>query len=289
MAKNRKHTIIVQGVEIQVLETRTEDFISISDIAKQFGESRIVVQNWMRARGTLDFLGVWEQMHNPDFNRIEFDAFKMEAGSNAFTMSPTKWIAGVNATGMITKAGRYGGGTFAHRDIALEFCSWASPAFRLYVVKEFQRLKGEESEQKSLDWNVKRIMAKANFQIHTEAVRQNLIPIIDWNTKREAIYQASEADLLNLALFGMTAKDWQRANPDKKGNIRDYASPEQLLVLSNLQSLNARLLKWDTEKEMRIKILHETATEELNILLASRSLGTLSVGSSEKQLKSGEG
>lgn len=180
--------IIVQGVEIQVLETRTEDFISISDIAKQFGESRIVVQNWMRARGTLDFLGVWEQMYNPDFNRIEFDAFKMEAGSNAFTMSPTKWIAGVNATGMITKAGRYGGGTFAHRDIALEFCSWASPAFRLYVVKEFQRLKGEESEQKSLDWNVKRIMAKANFQIHTEAVRQNLIPIIDWNTKREAIY-----------------------------------------------------------------------------------------------------
>jgi hypothetical protein len=278
MGKSKQQTINVQGVNIKMFATNEEEFISLTDIASNFGESRIVVQNWMRARGTIDFLGVWEQMHNPDFKGIEFDAFKMEAGSNTFSMSPEKWIKGVNAKGIVSKRGRYGGGTFGHKDIALEFCSWASPVFRLYVVKEFQRLKEEESNLKSLEWNVKRIMSKANHHIHTEAVRENLVPILDWNTKREAIYQASEADLLNLALFGVTAREWKQANPEKKGNIRDDAGPEQLLVLSNLQSLNARLLKWNIDKEQRIKILHETATEELNILLSTKTLSTLSTG-----------
>jgi hypothetical protein len=272
---SKSKTITVEGAEIRVLELQKDDFLSMTDIAAHFGEARVVVQNWMRARGTLDFLGVWEQMHNPAFNRIEFDAFKLESGSNAFTMSPTKWIAGTGAVGMVSKAGRYGGGTFAHRDIALEFCSWLSPVFKLYIVKEFQRLKEAEAEQLSLDWDVKRIMTKANYRIHTEAVRQHLIPPRLQYTRSEGLYFASEADLLNLALFGMTARQWREQNPDLRGNMRDYASPEQLLVLSNLQSLNARLMKWDCDAELRLKILNEAAIDEMEVLLAGSSLQQL--------------
>jgi hypothetical protein len=275
MPKPKRGTISVQGTEIRLYNLQKEDFISLTDIAKRFNENpSFLIVNWLRNKDTLEFLSVWEKLHNPDFNLIEFDKIKKEAGHNRFVISTGKWIKLTNSAGLTTKAGRYGG-TYAHKDIALGFSYWLSPPFQLYIIKEFQRLKSEENPHKSLDWNVKRIMAKANHQIHTEAVRENLIPVIDWNTKKEAIYQATEADLLNLALFGMTAREWKIANPNKKGNIRDDAGAEQLLVLSNLQSLNARLLKWNIEKEQRIKILHETATEELSILLSNPSIKTL--------------
>lgn len=264
--------IVVQGKEISLISKDHEEFFSLTDLAKNYGESRIIIQNWMRARGTLEFLGIWEGFHNPDFNRIEFDAVRIEAGSNAFTMSPTQWIARMNAIGITTKTGRYHSGTFAHQEIALEFCSWLSPAFRLYVGREFKRLKAEEAERLNLDWSLKRQLAKANWHIHTEAVREHLVPMIDWNTKREAIYHANEADLLNLALFGVTAREWKLANPELKGNIRDYASTEQLLVLSNLQALNAKLLEWDSPKDQRLEILNKTAREQMEVILNTKAV-----------------
>ena len=267
-------TITVEGVEITLITRNQEEYISMTDIAKKFGEPRIIVQNWMRSAETLDFLSVWEQLHNPDFNRIEFDAVRKLAGGNAFTMSPSRWIETMNALGLTSKSGRYGGGTFGHQDIALEFCSWLSPIFKLYVIKEFQRLKVEETQslEQAFDWNIKRIMAKANYKIHTDAVRNHLIPPRIQNTKTEGGYFASEADLLNAALFGMSAREWRLNNPAAKGNIRDSASPEQLLVLSNIQSLNARLLKWKIPAEKRLQILNETAIEEMEILVGNASL-----------------
>lgn len=285
MAFKTEKTILVEGTEIKLLSFSDKDYVSMTDIAAKFGEARILVQNWMRARGTIDFLGVWEELNNPNFNRIGFDAFKMEAGSNTFTMSPTKWIDGTAAIGVVTKAGRYGGGTFAHQDIAMEFCSWLSPVFKLYVIREFQRLKEEESERLSLDWSVKRIMTKANYRIHTEAVRAHLVPPRLQYTKTEGFYFANEADLLNLALFGMTAKQWRDQNPDKKGNLRDHATPEQLLVLSNLQSLNAKLMKWGCDNELRLKILNEAAIEEMEVLLSGTGLEKLPDASSKKLKK----
>jgi KilA-N domain len=269
--------ITVEGIEIALIKKDDSEYISMTDIAKKFGEPRIIVQNWMRSAETLDFLAVWEQLHNQNFNRIEFDAVRMRAGGNAFTMSPTRWIETMQAIGITSKSGRYGSGTFGHQDIALEFCSWLSPIFKLYVIKEFQRLKSEENEasQLAFDWNVKRTMARANYKIHTDAVREYLIPPKIKHTNTEGYYFASEADLLNKALFGMTSKEWREQNPLKKGNIRDDASPEQLLVLSNLQSLNARLLKWDIPQDQRLQILNETAIEEIEILLAGSSLQRL--------------
>ncbi|MCB9053670.1 MAG: KilA-N domain-containing protein [Lewinellaceae bacterium] len=266
-----KKKLVVQGVEISLFQREEAEYICISDIAQKFGEARIVIANWMRNRTTLRFLGKWEELYNPEFNRIEFDTLLFESGENTFTMTPTKWIKTTGAIGIEVKMGR-GGGTFAHKDLALGFCYWASPEFQLYVIKEFQRLKEDEAQRLSTDWNVKRLMSKANFHIHREAVRENLVPHIDWNTKREAIFQASETDLINLALFGMTAKEWRIANPNKKGNMRDHASTAQLLVLSNLQSLNAKLLKWDCDKGQRFQILHESAKEELSILVSQRAI-----------------
>lgn len=269
---------MVDGSEITLSHKNNQEYISMTDIAKKFGEPRIIIQNWMRNANTLDFLSVWEQLHNPDFNRIEFDAVRKQAGNNAFTMSPTKWIETTNAKGVTSKSGRYGSGTFAHADIALEFCSWLNPVFKLYLIKEFQRFKEEEGreEAEKLDWNIKRIMSKANYKIHTEAVRKHLIPPKVQKTTLEGIYFAGEADLLNLALFGQTAKEWKAANPGISGNIRDSASPEQLLVLSNLQSLNARLLKWKLDAKERLDILNETAIDEMEILVNNNSLPDLS-------------
>jgi hypothetical protein len=269
--------IIVEGIEISLSMKNNAEYISMTDIAKKFGEPRIIVQNWMRSANTLDFLAVWEQLYNPSFNRIEFDAVRLQAGSNAFTMSPTKWIETMNAVGIVTKSGRYGSGSFAHSDIALEFCSWLSPVFKLYILREFQRMKEEESrvEAANFDWNIKRIMSKANYQIHTEAVRQHLVPPKVQKTAYEGIYFASEADVLNVALFGHTAKQWKEQNQKASGNMRDQASPEQLLVLSNLQSLNARLLKWQVTPEKRLEILNETAIEEMEILLSNSSISKI--------------
>jgi len=274
----KKKTITVQGVTVSYFEKEEEKeaYLSLTDIARKFNEetpSSLIV-NWMRNRDTIEYLGVWEELNNEDFNLIEFDKIKSEAGTNRFVLSVKKWVSSTQAVGIYSKAGKYGG-TYAHRDLAINFCYRLSPTFQLYLIKEFQRLKADEAQRLDSDWNLKRQLAKANWHIHSEAVREYLVPMIDWNTKREAIYQASEADLLNLALFGMTAREWQQANPDKKGNLRDHATTEQLLVLANLQSLNAKLIEWESPKEQRIEILHKTAREQMEILLRSRAIGDM--------------
>ncbi len=272
-----KKTITVQGVEITYLEKGKDDFFSLTDIAVKFNSENAnsLVINWMRNRNTIEFLGVWEQLYNPDFNSIEFDRIKNEAGLNTFILSVKRWANDTHAIGIYAKAGRYGSGTYAHKDIALQFCYWLSPTFQLHLIKEFQRLKTDESTRLGLDWNLKRQIAKANWHIHTEAVREHLVPIIDWNTRREAYAQASEADLLNLSLFGMTSREWKAANPELSGNLRDHASTEQLLVLSNLQSLNAKLLEWDSPKEQRLEILNKTAREQMDILVNTRAIANI--------------
>ena len=266
--------ITVDGVDIRILAYQDDDFISLTDIVSKFNDDQLLYR-WMRNRNTLEFLGVWEGMHNPDFNTTEFDRFKMEAGLNTFSMSPKKWIQATGAIGIISKSGRYGGGTYAHKDIALEFCSWVSPVFRLYIIKEFQLLKEKEAEELSLEWNVKRIMAKATYPLHTEAVREHLIPPKLKHTKKEGIFFASEADLLNMALFGMTSRQWRQQNPKAKGNIRDNASHEQLLVLSVLQGLNAKLLEWGSDTEQRLELLNKAAIEWMEIIINRNSLQQL--------------
>lgn len=270
-----KQKIKVEGRIINIYDQDGTDFISLTDIARQINDrTDIVISNWLRNRNTVEYLGVWEKLHNPNFNSIEFDGIKSQTGLNSFFLSAKQWIESTGASGIQSKAGRYGG-TFAHRDIAFEFCSFISPVFKLYLVKEFQRLKGEEAESQNLEWNVKRIMAKANYRILTEAVREHLIPPRLQYTKSEGLYFANEADLINMALFGMTAKEWRLQNPERKGNIRDDATNEQLLVLSNLQSLNAKLMKWGCDQEQRLQILNESAIEEMSVLVANSSLALL--------------
>ncbi len=270
-----KQKIKVEGRIINIYDQDGTDFISLTDIARQINDrTDIVISNWLRNRNTVEYLGVWEKLHNPNFNSIEFDGIKSQTGLNSFFLSAKQWIESTGASGIQSKAGRYGG-TFAHRDIAFEFCSFISPVFKLYLVKEFQRLKGEEAESQNLEWNVKRIMAKANYRILTEAVREHLIPPRLQYTKSEGLYFANEADLINMALFGMTAKEWRLQNPERKGNIRDDATNEQLLVLSNLQSLNAKLMKWGCDQEQRLQILNESAIEEMSVLVSSSSLALL--------------
>lgn len=280
----KKTLLVVDESEISIVAHSGQEYISLTDIAKKFGEPRIVIQNWMRARNTIHFLGVWETIHNPDFNRIEFDAFINDSGTNAFTMSPSKWIEGTNAKGIISKAGRTGGGTFAQKDIALGFCYWISPPFQLYLIQEFQRLKEQEAadHREALDWNLKRTLAKVNYLIHTDAVKMHLIPPRLVGTKQEGIVYASQADILNLALFGMTAKQWREANPNEKGNIRDEATTEQLLVLSNLENLNAHFIKEGLPPHERLQKLNETAIYQMELLTGSRKLRAL------KQLPGGK-
>lgn len=270
-----KQKIRVEGQVITIYDQDGNDFISLTDIAKQVNSrTDIVISNWLRNRNTIEFLGVWEQLNNPNFNTIEFDGIRSKTGLNTFFLSAKQWVTSTNAVGIKSKTGRYGG-TFAHTDIAFEFCSFISPVFKLYLVKEFQRLKEVEAQTFNLEWNVKRLMSKANYKILTEAVREHLIPPRLQYTKKEGPYFASEADLINLALFGQTAKEWRQQNPDKKGNMRDHATPEQLLVLSNLQSLNAKLMKWGCDQDQRLQILNESAIEEMSILVSSNSLKSL--------------
>ncbi|MEO1518904.1 MAG: KilA-N domain-containing protein [Bacteroidota bacterium] len=270
----RSNTIRVQGTEISIYDFKEADYISLTDIVRAYDDGNELINNWLRNRNTIEYLGVWEQLYNEGFNSVEFDGIKKEAGLNRFRLSVKKWTTATGAIGIRATAGRYGK-TIAHKDIALNFCYWLSPAFQLYVVKEFQRLKEEEAERKRLDWNIHRVMAKANYRIHTEAVRQHLIPPRLQNTKKAGLYFASEADMINLALFGLTAKQWRSENPEAKGNMRDHATPEQLLVLSNLQSLNAKLMKWGCDEEQRLQILNESAIEEMSILLSGSSLKDL--------------
>ncbi len=271
MAKN---TINVQGLEIRLLTDEAQDYISLTDIAKKINErTDVVISSWLRNRNTIAYLGVWEQLHNPNFNPIGFDGIEKKAGLNSFFLTTKQWVEETNAVGLKAKQGGYGG-TYAHRDIAFEFCSWVSPIFKLYLLKEFQRLKELEAEQSRgvLDWSVKRTLAKINYHIHTDAVKMYLIPPKILASKQAGIVYASEADLLNVALFGVTAKQWQTANPDQKGNIRDYATAEQLLVLANLENLNAHFIKEGLAQDERLEELNEVAIYQM-ALLADPKIG----------------
>lgn len=275
--KSVQSVIHAKDTEISVLSFTDgrDDFISLTDLAKYRNPDfpGYVIQNWMRIKSTVEFLGLWEQLNNPNFNCLEFEAIKQEAGSNSFVLTPKKWITETAAAGIISKQGRYAA-TYAHKDIAFEFASWLSPEFKLYVIQDYQRLKQDESHRLSLDWNVKRILSKANYRIHTDAIKENLIPP-ELSKQQQAFIYADEADLLNVALFGMTAKEWRNQNPDAKGNIRDYATIEQLLVLANLENLNALFIKQELPQKERLVSLRETAIQQLMALTDSRSVKNL--------------
>ncbi len=246
------------------------EFISLTDIARyKSDEPFIVINNWMRGKDTIEFLGLWEQLHNPDFKPIEFDRFKKEAGYNAFTLSPQKWIENTNAIGIVSKSGRYGG-TFAHSDIAFEFASWISAEFKLYIIKDYKRLKNDESSRLSLGWNLNREISKLNYRIHTDAIKENLIPP-ELTPIQIFMTYASEADVLNVALFGITAKQWRGEHPDKSGNIRDYATLNQLLVLSNMENYNAILIEQGKPQSERLQLLNKLAIRQLE---AIQEIGT---------------
>ena len=269
------NTLIVQETLISIRQHDKEDFISLTDIAKakNADEPKDVVKNWLRNKNTIEFLGLWEQINNPDFKGVEFDGFKNAAGLNSFTLSPMKWIKTTNAIGIISKAGRYGG-TYAHKDIAFEFASWISAEFKLFLIKEFQRLKNEEIENKSLEWNLSRSLSKINYKIHTDAIREHLIPNALSKPTESFIY-ANEADVLNMALFGMTAKNWRETNKDKDGNLRDYSSVEQLIVLSNMESVNAELIKQGMTQSDRLIILNNMAISQMKSLLNNLTIKKL--------------
>ncbi len=252
--------ITIKNIDINITGIGDDDFISLTDIAraKNPKEPKDVVKNWMRLRSSLEFLGIWETLNNPNFNRVEFDPLLAESGKNSFTMSPSRWINEYNAIGIRTKPTK-NGGTFAHRDIALEFASWISAEVKLYIIKEFQRLKVQESEQ--LEWHGKRLLTKLNYLIHTDAVKEYLVPVELSNEQKNFIY-ASEADLLNVALFGKTAKEWRETNIGKEGNIRDYANTIELAILSNLEYLNSMLITQKLSQQERLVILNEEANRE---------------------------
>jgi len=276
MTKEKKTTINVKGAAITILSFKDEDYISLTDMAKKFGDDSLIY-SWMRNRNTLQFLGVWEEIHNPDFKGGEFETFKKEAGLNSFHLTPKKWIDATQAIGIQSRAGRYGGGTFAHRDLAFEFGSWLSPEFKLYLIKEFQRLKEDENRRLSLDWNLKRTLAKVNYRIHTDAIKENIIPP-NITKEQETMIYANEADLLNVALYGKTAKQWRDANTGKKGNIRDYSAIEQLLVLANLESLNAEFIRMELPQGERLRKLNEIAIKQLKSLTGNPNIKKLDDG-----------
>lgn len=262
----------VQGIEIALTTINEEDFICITDIVKaKGGDARAadIIKNWIRNRSTIEFLGTWETLYNPNFKVVEFDHFRKEAGLPTFTMSVSNWIEKTGAIGIVSKAGRYGG-TYAHKDIAFEFCSAISPMFKLYVIKEYQRLVELERSELALSWNVKRLLSKANYHIHTDAIKNVILPKLNISQMKQGLVYASEADLLNMVLFDCTAKQWQEANPElaKTMNIRDTATINQLIVLSNIESLNAELIKQGVSKEDRFTILRRTAEEQLAVLIS---------------------
>lgn len=260
----RKDEIIVKDVVIKTVSRDGIDYICITDIAKQknWMDPNGIIANWMRNRNTIEFLGIWETLYNPAFNPIEFEGFRKQAGLNAFTLSPTHWIEATGAIGIISQSGRYGG-TYAQTDIAFEFASWISVEFRLYLVKEFQRLKSEE--QKLIGWTAKRELSKINYRIHTDAIKQNLIPT-EVSEKQVTIIYANEADVLNVALFGVTAREWRDGNPELKGNIRDYATINQLICLSNLENLNAVFINEGMPQAERLRKLNTIAIQQMSVL-----------------------
>ncbi len=271
--------IEVKGKKITIFQKNEADYICITDIAryKNSDDPRFVIQNWMKARSTIEFLGIWEIINNPDFNRVEFDTVKNEAGSNAFVLTPSKWIKLTGAIGIVSKSGRYGGGTYGHKDIAFEFASWISAEFKLYLIKEFQRLKEEENERKQLGWDIKRNLARINYRIHTDAIKENLIPP-ELTPQQIRIVYASEADVLNMALFGKTAKQWRQEHPEEKGNIRDYANVSQLVCLANLENLNAFFINEGMEQPERLNKLNIIAIGQMKTLTNSHQVNQLEKG-----------
>ncbi|WP_094607169.1 hypothetical protein SPSIL_058280 [Sporomusa silvacetica DSM 10669] len=276
--KDSRTEINVNGTGISIMPNQVNgnDYICITDIAKQKSvdsDANDVIKNWLRNRDTIEFLGLWEKLNNPNFNPVEFDGFRKESGTNAFVLSPQRWIESTGAIGLISKAGRYGG-TFAHKDIAFEFASWVSPEFKLYLIKEYQRLKDDENSRLSLDWNVNRTLAKINYRIHTDAIKDNLIPE-SLSKSQQGMTYASEAEVLNVALFGKTSKDWKIENSKPKGNIRDTATLEQLLVMANLESLNAELIRQGIPQNQRLLQLHKIARIQLQSLTNNTSVKKL--------------
>ncbi len=284
MGKIIKDTIHAKGIDIGIYTTNFEsEFISLTDIAKYRNEDdpRFVIQNWMRNRNTVEFLGVWEELHNPDFNRVQFEAVKNEAGLNRFVMTPTKWIEQMNAIGIVSKAGRYGG-TYAHSDIAMSFAAWISPEFQLYIMKDYRRLKADENSRLSLNWNLNREISKLNYKIHTNAIKENLIP--PELTPMQISYKyANEADMLNVVLFGKTAKQWRDENPDAKGNMRDEATIKQLLVLANLESYNAVLIEQGNSQEDRMRLLRQLVVQQLRTLKSLDFVNLPEIGSEKNE------
>ncbi len=262
--KNR--TIRVKGTEIAIVSRHDADYISLTDMIRRFGDESILY-NWLRNRNTIEFLGIWEQLYNPLFKPLEFERFRNQAGLNRFSLSPRKWIDATGAIGIYAKSGR-NGGTYAHRDIAFEFGSWLSPEFKLYLIKEFQRLKDEESRALSLEWSFQRTLAKVNYRIHTDAIKDHLIPSRVSKAQASTIY-ATEADLLNVALFGVTATRWRQGSPELSGNLRDAATLEQLVVLSNLESINAVLIHQGLASPERLMQLNDIAISQMRSLVSA--------------------
>lgn len=275
MNKPRKATVNVKGTAITVLVHREQDYISLTDIARHKDSERTdyLISNWLRNRNTIEFLGIWEALNNPGFNPIEFDGFRKSAGLNSFILTIKQWVERTQAIGLVSRAGRYGG-TFAHKDIAFEFATWISVEFKLFLIKEFQRLKEDENSRLSLTWNLNRTLSKLNYRIHTDAIQAHLIPPQVTPAQASMTY-ASEADLLNVALFGHTAGDWRRANRDKKGNVRDHATVEQLLVLANIESMNAELIRMGLSQGERLTRLNEIAIRQMQVLTAASAIKQL--------------
>jgi hypothetical protein len=268
-------TINVRGTEITVLKKDLEDYLSLTDIArhKDSADTDDIIKNWLRNRNTVELLGFWELLNNPNFKPVEFDGFRKQAGLNRFVMTPKKWIQSTNAIGLISRSGRYGG-TFAHKDIAFEFATWISIEFKLYIIKEFQRLKTDENDRLKLEWNLQRTLAKVNYHIHTDAIRENLIPAELTKAQITFVY-ANEADLLNMALFGITSKQWREANLGADGNIRDAAAIEQLVVLSNLESINAVLINQGLGQSERLMQLNRIAITQMKSLIDHKQIKRL--------------
>jgi len=267
--------ITVKGTNISFFAVGKEDYICLTDIARHKDPENTddIIKNWLRNRNTIELLGFWEQLHNPDFKPVEFDGFRKQAGLNSFTMTAKKWIESTNAIGIISKSGRYGG-TFAHKDIAFEFASWISIEFKLFIIKEFQRLKSDENQRLNLQWNLQRTLAKINYRIHTDAIKEKIIPDVVTRAQANTIY-ASEADILNVALFGQTAKEWRDKNTGKEGNVRDHATLEQLVVLSNMESINALLINRGVPASERLIQLNETAITQMKSLVSNKNIKLL--------------
>ncbi len=271
---SKSKTIIVKNHPITIIEVNNQDYISLTDMTRSFEDGLVLIEKWLRNKNTVEFLGIWERINNPGFNSPEFGGIMMEAGLNRFTLSVKKWIDKTNGIGLAAKTGRYGSGTYAHKDIAFEFGSWLSAEFKLYLIKEFQRLKDEENSSKKLEWNLQRTLSKINYRIHTDAIKEELIPPAITKQQSNTIY-ASEADVLNMALFGQTAATWRTNNKNKEGNIRDHATLEQLVVLTNLESINSVLIRQTLPQPERLQKLNDIAISQMKSLLNSTGMKKL--------------